>query len=110
MTATLVHIEAQRITVGSGPVAATAPGAFDVDVVGDKRRVVIVTAQGEDDLYLEMDISGPGRPDPVTVFSSVSGEPLVALLAGEGTHRIKVQGDMGGEVFLVGIQPLAAGP
>ncbi len=108
LTATLQSVEAQQI-LGSGAVTANvAPAIYDLDLVGGERRLVIVTPQDDGGVFME--ISSPGR-ELSTVSSPGPDAPIVALLSGEGRHRVVVRsGGAGGESFIIETEPVGGGP
>jgi hypothetical protein len=109
MTASLRSVEAQQIVLGSGLVLANvAPAIFDVELADGERRLVIVTTQEDNGLYMQ--ISSPGH-ELSNVNSPGTGQALVALLSGEGRHRVVVRGSAaGGESFIIETEPVGGGP
>ncbi len=109
LTATLQSVEAQRIVPGSGPVQGIAPAVFDLDLVDGERRVVIVTPQGDEQLFMET--RSPGGDGPTNMYSPGLGEPLVVLLSGAGTHRVRITGTgLDDGSFVIETVQVAGGP
>lgn len=89
VTVSLQPAETESLAFGSSPVAGVAPTIFDIEIAAGEQGLVILTPpQGDDSLW--MTISSPGSDVPSYVYSPGPGQPLTALLTGEGTHEIMV--------------------